>query len=215
MCRAVAGYLRALSLSPNHAVVHGNLACVYYEQGLIDLAIDTYRRAIELQPHFPDAYCNLANALKEKGNVRQQLMRVHLLEYQVYGIQECIFFSFFNLSCVSQVSEAEECYNTALRLCPTHADSLNNLANIKREQGNIEEAVQLYRKALEVSFAWGKKNLTSVNIFMNLYLLMFCFLLNIRCFQSLQRLILTLPVSCSSRANSKRPSCTTKRPSGS
>lgn len=60
---------------------------------LIDLAIDTYRRAIELQPNFPDAYCNLANALKEKG----------------------------------QVVEAEECYNTALRLCPTHADSLNNL----------------------------------------------------------------------------------------
>ncbi len=34
---------------------------------LIDLAIDTYRRAIDLQPNFPDAYCNLANALKEKG----------------------------------------------------------------------------------------------------------------------------------------------------
>lgn len=49
-----------------------------------------------------------------------------------------------------KVVEAEECYNTALRLCPTHADSLNNLANIKREQGNIEEAVRLYRKALEV-----------------------------------------------------------------
>ena len=37
---------------------------------LIDLAIDTYRRAIELQPNFPDAYCNLANALKEKGQVQ-------------------------------------------------------------------------------------------------------------------------------------------------
>lgn len=61
-----------------------------------------------------------------------------------------------NLYCISQVSEAEECYNTALRLCPTHADSLNNLANIKREQGNIEEAVQLYRKALEVS--WEEKD---------------------------------------------------------
>lgn len=67
--RAVAAYLRALNLSPSNAVVHGNLACVYYEQGLIDLAIDTYRRAIELQPNFPDAYCNLANALKEKGQV--------------------------------------------------------------------------------------------------------------------------------------------------
>ena len=30
--RAVSTYLRALQLSPNHAVVHGNLACVYAEQ---------------------------------------------------------------------------------------------------------------------------------------------------------------------------------------
>ena len=46
--------------------------------------------------------------------------------------------------------ESEECYNTALRMNPSHADSLNNLANIKREQGAIEEAIRLYRKALEV-----------------------------------------------------------------
>ena len=32
------------------------------------------------------------------------------------------------------MAESEDCYNTALRLSPTHADSLNNLANIKREQ---------------------------------------------------------------------------------
>ena len=52
--------------------------------------------------------------------------------------------------CLCQVKESEECYNTALALCPTHADSLNNLANIKREQGFTEEAVRLYTKALEV-----------------------------------------------------------------
>ncbi|RWS14657.1 UDP-N-acetylglucosamine--peptide N-acetylglucosaminyltransferase-like protein, partial [Dinothrombium tinctorium] len=80
--------------------------------------------------NFPDAYCNLANALKEKGHV----------------------------------NEAEDCYNTALRLCPTHADSLNNLANIKREQGYIEEATRLYLKALDVfpEFAAAHSNLASV-----------------------------------------------------
>lgn len=36
---------------------------------LIDLAIETYRRAIQLQSNFPDAYCNLANALKMQGKV--------------------------------------------------------------------------------------------------------------------------------------------------
>ena len=33
--RAVNAYLRALTLSPNNAIVNGNLACVYYEQGLV------------------------------------------------------------------------------------------------------------------------------------------------------------------------------------
>ena len=50
-----------------------------------------------------------------------------------------------------QVSEAEDCYSHALQLCPTHADSLNNLANIKREHGQVEEATRLYLKALDVS----------------------------------------------------------------
>lgn len=48
------------------------------------------------------------------------------------------------------MSEAEDCYNTALGMNPNHADSLNNLANIKREQGHIEEAISLYKKALDV-----------------------------------------------------------------
>lgn len=62
------------------------------------------------------------------------------------------------------MADAEECYNTALRLCPSHADSLNNLANIKREQGYIEEATRLYLKALEVfpEFAAAHSNLASV-----------------------------------------------------
>jgi len=37
--RAVAAYLRALNLSQNHAVVHGNLACVYYEQAGFQIRI--------------------------------------------------------------------------------------------------------------------------------------------------------------------------------
>ena len=50
------------------------------------------------------------------------------------------------------------------RLSPNHADSLNNLANIKREQGYIEQATTLYLKALEVfpEFAAAHSNLASI-----------------------------------------------------
>lgn len=51
--------------------------------------------------------------------------------------------------------------NRCLQLCPTHADSQNNLANIKREQGKIEEATRLYLKALEVVILFWYKSIIS------------------------------------------------------
>ena len=49
-------------------------------------------------------------------------------------------------------------------MCNTHADSLNNLANIKREQGNVDQAMTLYLRALEVypDFAAAHSNLASI-----------------------------------------------------
>ena len=60
-----------------------------------------------------------------------------------------------------------KCINVGIlmyRLSPTHADSLNNLANIKREQGYIEDATRYYLKALEVfpEFAAAHSNLASI-----------------------------------------------------
>ena len=76
-----------------------------------------YRRAIELQPKFPEVYCNLGQVLKDMG----------------------------------QVDQAEECFNQALKQQPSNAYALNNLAIIKREQGHTEEAIALFREAIEVS----------------------------------------------------------------
>lgn len=58
---------------------------------LIDLAIDMYKKAIELQPNFPDAYCNLANALKEKGLVADAEAAYNK------ALQVCLRFFFFIL----------------------------------------------------------------------------------------------------------------------
>ena len=78
------------SLSPSLALsLSGNLDSKFLLLGfivelhffrLIDLAVDTYRRAIELQPNFPDAYCNLANALKEQGKVTMIIMTSIIIE---------------------------------------------------------------------------------------------------------------------------------------
>lgn len=125
--------------------------------------------------------------------------------------------------------EAEECYNTALKLSPTHADSLNNLANIKREQGNTEEAVRLYLKALEVSLL---VNILDMNACMLMYWNLTGYIFNMnRClyleieklwnlnatFRYIQNLLLPtqiLQVCCSSKENYTRLLCTTKKQLG-
>ena len=67
-------------------------------------------------------------------------------------------------SIVAPVSVINPWNLTICRLSPTHADSLNNLANIKREQGYIEDATRYYLKALEVfpEFAAAHSNLASI-----------------------------------------------------
>ena len=43
------------------------------KQERIEEAIGTYRKAISLRPHFPEAYNNLAAALKRQGNVAEAI----------------------------------------------------------------------------------------------------------------------------------------------
>lgn len=74
------------------------------------------------------------------------------------------------------MSEAEECYNIALKMNPSHADSLNNLANIKREQGLIDEAIALYKKALEVSnLSKGRMDTLSIPFNNKIYTITFVY----------------------------------------
>ena len=45
------------------------MAIALSEKGMFGSAIQMYRKAIDLQPNYPEAYNNLANALGEKGIV--------------------------------------------------------------------------------------------------------------------------------------------------
>ncbi|VEN33969.1 unnamed protein product [Callosobruchus maculatus] len=155
---AKACYLKAIETRPDFAVAWSNLGCVFNAQGEIWLAIHHFEKAVGLDPNFLDAYINLGNVLKE-ARIFDRAVAAYLRALNLSPNNAVVH---GNLAC-GQVSEAEECYNTALRLCPSHADSLNNLANIKREQGYIEEATRLYLKALEVfpEFAAAHSNLAS------------------------------------------------------
>ena len=48
-------------------------AGVFYEQGKLNEAIQTYQEAISREPNFPEAYNNLGNALREAGRADEAI----------------------------------------------------------------------------------------------------------------------------------------------
>lgn len=50
------------------------------------------------------------------------------------------------------MKEAVEQYEETIRIQPNHVLALSGLALIKKEQGKLEEAVELCQKALEVRY---------------------------------------------------------------
>lgn len=48
-------------------------AGVYYEQGLLNEAIQTYQEAIARESNFPEAYNNLGNALREANRMEEAM----------------------------------------------------------------------------------------------------------------------------------------------
>ena len=46
---------------------------MFYEQGKLNEAIQTYQEAIAREPNFPEAYNNLGNALREAGRADEAI----------------------------------------------------------------------------------------------------------------------------------------------
>nr|MBE5727425.1 super sex combs [Cucujiformia] len=117
---------------------------------MIDFAIDTYRRAIELQPNFPDAYCNLANALKEKGQVAEAE------ECYNTALRLCSTHadSLNNLANIKReqnyIDEATHLYLKALEVFPEFAAAHSNLASVLQQQGKLSEALMHYKEAIRI-----------------------------------------------------------------
>lgn len=96
------------------------------------MAIEEYKRAIELQPNFPDAYCNLANAYKERGRVDDAIQAYNT------ALQLCPTHadSQNNLANIKReqgkIEEAMDLYLQALKVCRycSFVENLGYLADI-------------------------------------------------------------------------------------
>jgi protein O-GlcNAc transferase len=147
---AIAGFRRAVEVSPGYVSAHYNLGCALRLQGKLEEAIACYRRTVQLDPRFFEACYNLGNLLREQGKLGEAAACYR----RVAQIQPGHAGTYVNLGNVLKAlgdyEQAVACFLRAIELRPDSVEAYSSLADARRERGQIAEAITGYRRALEI-----------------------------------------------------------------
>jgi len=138
---------------PNAVLLHANLGKALLQKKELDAAIACYQKAIELNPNLAVAHTNLGSALGERGNFNEAIASFD----QSIKINPNDANTYLNKGYLLQenkkIDAAIACYQKAIELEPEGqgaAISQNNLGNALNTIGRSREAMDSYRKAIEL-----------------------------------------------------------------
>jgi tetratricopeptide (TPR) repeat protein len=167
---AISSFTQALAIKPEHVISHHNLAKSCYSLKHYAQAMEHFEKALGLRPEFAQAaydYAHLLMTIHQWKKAESYLLRV--LELQPGNVNAWINLGVTH-SNSGQMDAAKQAYLRALQIAPDNqlaAKNLNQLtlpptntlintealsqsARELREQGNLNEAINLYRKIVQL-----------------------------------------------------------------
>ena len=135
-----------------------------FQIGMLNEAIDAYKKTILLNPNFADAYCNMGVALNQKGNVDEAIE----LYNKALSIMPDYADAYYNLGNAlkdqGKFDEAIEAYKSAVLIKPDYAEAYCNSGMVFQDQGKLDEAVKFYKKSISIKpdYAEAYNNLGNI-----------------------------------------------------
>ena len=148
---------------------------MYYEQGKLNEAIQSYQEAIAREPNFPEAYNNLGNALREAGRADEaiacytmciqlqfarpqnaQMARAMQANPQMAAMQQSqrLGVAYNNLGGILKMqgrpAEAIACYEHVALLQADSPEAHANLASAYKDAARQDTAIASYKRALQL-----------------------------------------------------------------
>lgn len=132
------------------------LAAIAWKQGQVSIASQYYGNALEIEPRNTHAQAGLIAILGGADPVAAESKLKQLIVREPSGF---LYFTLGNLYAEqAQWTQAQYAYSQAYQLQPTNADYAFNLAVGLEHVGQLQQALDYYRKALDLSFKNGKAN---------------------------------------------------------
>ena len=138
---------RAISLSPDFADYHNNLATVHSASGDFTAAEASCREAIRLRPTFAQAHNNLGNALAGLLQFNEAVESYR----RAVELQPAYPLAWANAGNawrqLGDFNQAVTACERALQFDPQCVEALNNLANVQLDRGQFQQAVECFGRA--------------------------------------------------------------------
>ncbi len=135
----------------SYASAQCKLGNAQLEQGQLDAAMTSYRRAVEIGPDLAEAHCGMGAALKAIGRHDEAVASYR----RALGLKPDLVEGHNNLGIVLQdlgrVEQAAASYRHALGIAPDCAQAHSNLGNAQRDLGQLDQAVASCQRALVIT----------------------------------------------------------------
>jgi tetratricopeptide (TPR) repeat protein len=163
-------FRHTLSVTTNNRIAHNNLGNILTWRGaeLHDMArteaIEQYRRAVEIDSRYAEAYNNLGNTLQECNRLGEAVRQYR----KAIGAKADYPEAHNNLGNallrLGQVPEAIEHYEAAIRLKPAYPEAHFGLGNAWYKMGQVPEAIEHYEAAVRLrpDYLQARNNLVLV-----------------------------------------------------
>ena len=145
---AITNYKEAITIKPDYAKAHFNLAGSLHDLGQLETAVQSYQKAIEIDASYAEAYNNLGNVyqeLKQVDSAVQNYKRALEIKPDYVAAQYSLGNTFMELG---QLEEAVKSYKAALKLKPEFAEPYYNLGAVLQDLELLDDSVVSYKAAI-------------------------------------------------------------------
>ena len=143
-------YRNALTIRPNYARVHYNLAVALAGRRQVELAAEHYRQAIKSDPKIAEAHNNLGMILVATGSVDEGVTHFR----QAISLDSEFGRAYFNLGRALRLqgnfSEAGDQFRAALQVNPGYYQAHFWLGMIQQGQGDDQAAAESFDRVLSI-----------------------------------------------------------------
>jgi tetratricopeptide (TPR) repeat protein len=140
-----------ISQFPNSLPLYIIQGAAYARLDHLSSAVDSYKKAIKIQPNCAEAYNNMAISLNAQGDIEQALKCYKQAVKFAPKYAEAYYNMGIALTDKGDLNPAIDSYKRAIEINPNYADAYNNMGLLLIDKNDVAAAINSYQQALWIN----------------------------------------------------------------